>query len=166
MKKLRLLFTEKCNRACEGCCNKQWDLKKLPVCDTYKGYDEIYITGGEPMLYVSGLRILINTIRLANPTAKLYLYTAKIDDWVNFKFVLTVVDGVTVTIHTQEDFKIFERIDRLIPDNLMESKSMRLNIFEGIFVQYIFRHSWDVKENIKWINPCPLPKDEVFMRVK
>jgi molybdenum cofactor biosynthesis enzyme MoaA len=44
MKKLRLLVTSECNRSCSGCCNKEWDLDKLPVCESYKDYDEIYLT--------------------------------------------------------------------------------------------------------------------------
>ena len=49
-KKLRLLLFETCNRSCEGCCNKDWDLTSLSVCTDYTPYREILLTGGEPLL--------------------------------------------------------------------------------------------------------------------
>ena len=30
--KLRLLLFEECDRDCPGCCNRDWDLRSLPVC--------------------------------------------------------------------------------------------------------------------------------------
>ena len=48
--KLRLLVTEECNRHCPGCCNNNWDLKSLSVCKSYRDYEQILITGGEPLL--------------------------------------------------------------------------------------------------------------------
>lgn len=50
MKKLRLLLFKECHRGCEGCCNKDWDLKSLLKADNFLPYDEILLTGGEPML--------------------------------------------------------------------------------------------------------------------
>lgn len=48
-KKLRLLVTAKCHNKCPMCCNKQFDFEKIPVVDRLD-YDEISITGGEPLL--------------------------------------------------------------------------------------------------------------------
>ena len=47
-KTLRLLLFEDCNRNCKKCCNKQWDLKLLPEVGSFKDWDEIILTGGEP----------------------------------------------------------------------------------------------------------------------
>lgn len=48
-KKLRLLVTAKCHNKCPMCCNNQFDFEKIPVVDRLD-YDEISITGGEPLL--------------------------------------------------------------------------------------------------------------------
>lgn len=48
-KKLRLLVTAKCHNKCPMCCNNQFDIEKIPVVDRFD-YDEISITGGEPLL--------------------------------------------------------------------------------------------------------------------
>ena len=52
--KLRLLLLDDCNRNCPGCCNRDWDLQALPLCQDYTPYRLIMLTGGEPMLYYSG----------------------------------------------------------------------------------------------------------------
>lgn len=77
-KKLRLLLFEKCNRNCKGCCNKQWDLSKLPIENDFTGYKLIILTGGEPLLEPDLVKNVIRMIR--NKTdAKIILYTAKIN---------------------------------------------------------------------------------------
>ena len=52
-KKLRLLVTAKCHNKCPMCCNNQFDFEKIPVVDRLD-YEEISITGGEPLLPGSG----------------------------------------------------------------------------------------------------------------
>ena len=48
--KARVLVTKKCNRKCKGCCNETLGIiDKISFEDLFK-YDEICITGGEPML--------------------------------------------------------------------------------------------------------------------
>lgn len=44
------------------CCNKQFNVKDIPIVDRWD-YDEIMITGGEPMLYPDRLERLCNGIR-------------------------------------------------------------------------------------------------------
>ena len=42
---------------------------------------------------------------------------------------------------------------------------MRLNIFHNVDIAKIDLVKWIVKKDITWIKNCPLPKDEVFMRL-
>lgn len=63
------------------CCNNQFDFDTLPVVDRWD-YDEIMITGGEPLSSVKKVRYLINlitSIKLIQqaqglPIAKFYVY--------------------------------------------------------------------------------------------
>lgn len=166
MKKLRLLITQKCNRSCPGCCNKQWDLNTLPIAENFQQYDEIYITGGETMLFQDEMLLLIQSLKTYTK-AKIYVYTADIS--LNLLTVLKVADGITLTVHTERDWKLFKNFDFLFKEFYYEfrHKSLRLNIFEECKanseeVQYY----WKVKNNIEWIEDCPLPKDEEFKRIK
>lgn len=160
MKKLRLLFTEKCNRSCPGCCNKEWDLKSLPKCERCDGFDEILITGGEPLLIFSELLDLVWNIRRESK-AKIFLYTAVLDSY-RINRILRVVDGITLTLHEEKDLIYF----KILEHNLFEfrNKSMRLNAFRNVGLKSCLPY-WDLKNNMEWIKHCPLPQDEVFMRV-
>ena len=81
-KKLRLLVTAKCHNKCPMCCNNQFDFEKIPVVGRLD-YDEISITGGEPLLpdcngktmwLAHGIRSVFRTLGI--PVPRLFLYTA------------------------------------------------------------------------------------------
>ena len=164
-KTLRLLLFEDCNRSCEGCCNKQWDLSKLPVVWDYSVYDTIILTGGEPMLHPNTLFETIDLIKVVNPTAKIILYTAMTSTPYTLQQVLQQIDGLTVTLHNQQDMIPFLCFNNILNIDL-ESKTLRLNIFDEVEVSnYQIPEHWQIKDNIEWIEDCPLPDNEVFMRL-
>jgi len=160
---------KECQRTCPGCCNKDWELDKLPICNSFKGYEEIIITGGEPMMDTVKLMGLVYQIRDENPEAKIYVYTSDTRNIERLSYVVYNVDGLTLTLHEQSDITPFEKFDALLY-GAMETdewphKSLRLNVFKGI------EHlkpwcNWQIKKDIVWIKDCPLPKNEVFMRTK
>jgi hypothetical protein len=165
MKTLRLLLFAACNRSCEGCCNKQWDLTALPVCESYVPFEEIILTGGEPMLAPVLVHQTIDEIRRETP-ASIYLYTAKVDDWLAARGVLNHVDGMTVTLHEQRDLEPWTRFN----ENIREYrglKRLRLNVFSDVRLAGVTPEDldgWELKTGIEWIENCPLPENEVFMR--
>lgn len=169
MNKLRLLVTQKCNRACEGCCNKDWDLDNLPkaTIGELAQYDEIIFTGGEPMLKPDNLINIATWVRGVNPKTTLYLYTAKVDDWIATLGVLRVLDGVCVTLHEQADVQPWQDLDfHLSFCGWVKEKSLRLNIFKDIvFAPPINTDGWKIKSDIEWIKHCPLPEGETFKRL-
>lgn len=163
MKKLRLLLFSECQKTCAGCCNKDWDLNSLPVCTDYSGYDQIMLTGGEPMLHPDMVLAVIKEIRETS-RAKIYVYTAKVDDLASTLSVIKASDGICLTLHDQEDVEPFHVLDFYL--DVIEDiglYSMRLNVFKGINPNRVSGW-WKVKSNIEWIKNCPLPVDEVFMR--
>jgi len=158
--KLRLLLFEKCNRNCPGCCNKDWNLKDLPIVESYKKYDEILLTGGEPLLNPVLIGQTVQDIKNQNRNAKIFLYTAKVDELNDITYVMRWVDGVTITLHDQSDVKPFKEFNNFI--QLLKSYpdlfSLRLNIFKGIDVSDVDLSLWKVKKDKEWIKDCPLPK--------
>lgn len=167
MKKLRLLITKACPKQCEGCCNKDWKLDELPICTDYSGYDEILITGGEPILRHNRLRSVITEIRRVNKAAKIYIYTAFPSFSIGELLIKGYIDGVTFTLHEQKDVPKFEELNLFISLACMRnSPSLRLNVFKGIKVKLPSMSNWIIKDNIEWIKDCPIPVDEVFMRTE
>ncbi len=163
--KLRLLLFEECNRNCKGCCNRDWNLKSLPIETDFHGYSEILLTGGEPMLNPVLIINTVKSIRDQNTAAKIYLYTAKVDNWQALLSVLHYVDGITVTLHRQSDVPPFLYLDSLLyKKNFIGS--FRVNIFRRVDANIsIIKQHWKVKDNMEWVKNCPLPKDEVFKRL-
>lgn len=175
MKKLRLLVTKHCPKNCAGCCNKDWDLDNLPVVEHFN-YDEIMLTGGEPLSddnidYTLGV---INGLHYLhyNPNRKIYIYTA---DSYGLKVAFYIADGFTLTLHDKEDLKEFRwLVDYIASENLIETythlkghpPSLRLNVFKGIEIPDYWQLSdWVVRDNMEWIPNCPLPEDEEFRRL-
>lgn len=91
--KLRLLLFDDCNRNCPGCCNRDWDLQALPLCQDYTPYRLIMLTGGEPMLYPEIIREAIAAIR-RQTNVPIYLYTAMPEQ---LDALMPLLDGVTVS---------------------------------------------------------------------
>lgn len=165
MKKLRLLVTESCNRSCAGCCNKQWDLKKLPIAKDFDGYDMIMVTGGEP-LQPSKLAGTLDLLkRMSNLPAAVYVYTACAENVIP---VLGWTDGVTLTLHEQADVAEFLKLNSFLLGRLAyRGLSLRLNVFNEVALPAGLDLSlWKVKLGIRWIEDCPLPADEEFARLE
>jgi hypothetical protein len=152
VKVLRLLLFSSCNRTCPGCCNNQWDLDALPVATDFRGYDMVVLTGGEPMLNPRLVVEVATTIRRQS-FASIILYTAKPQ---KLPQVMLFLDGVTVTLHEQADVAPFLALPKL-------RGSRRVNVFAGVDVPDV--PGWTMKRNMEWIEDCPLPEGEVFMRL-
>ena len=169
--KLRLLVTDKCNRNCAGCCNKQWDLDALPVADTFDQYDTIMYTGGEPMLNVRKLEDVITTVmRKSKVGAKHMLYTANTSYPGELLDILGLLDGITITLHAPKDvipFKVFLTMLEYYQKHwdFLNELSYRLNVFKEVGEDFDIP-GWEVRNQLEWIDPCPLPKDEVFLKYK
>lgn len=147
---LRLLLFSSCNRTCPGCCNKQWDLDALPVATDFRGYDMVILTGGEPMLNPGLVVQVASKIRRSTPVI---LYTAMPQE---LPRVMSYLNGVTVTLHDQMDVAPFLALPKL-------HGSLRVNVFAGVNVPDV--PGWEMKRDIEWIEDCPLPEGEVFMRL-
>jgi hypothetical protein len=169
MKKiLRLIYTDVCNRNCEGCCNKDFDLANLPR-PTHFEYDEIFITGGEPLLFLDEVIGFIKALRLITK-AKIYVYTAYLDGYGanDFLTILRWVDGITLTLHEPRDWGMFLQLQSVINyvPEVTDGKSLRLNIFKGVNTDIdLIPNYWRIKHNIEWIKNCPLPENEVLMKI-
>lgn len=170
MKKLRLLFTRVCPRTCPGCCNKDWNLSNLPSFveneESLKDFKEVLITGGEPLLFPSVLYAQCMNIRRLAPHIKIFIYTAFTRSWDSRRLkLLEIVDGFTITIHDQEAANEFNETRKQLRSASHNYKglSMRLNIFDGCKLYY--PKNYVIKDKMVWIENCPLPKDEVFMKI-
>jgi len=137
-------------------------LDSIERCTDFSGYDEIMLTGGEPMLYPAQVLRVINDIRKQNSTAKIFMYTAKLDNTLNALTLLKDLDGITVTLHDENDRPHLRRFENLVETLEWRDKSLRLNVF-GDTIGNV-RRGWKVKR-MEWAVDCPVPSDEDFRRL-
>ena len=170
MKILRLLLTEQCNRSCSGCCNKDWDLAGLEIETDFTGYDQILLTGGEPMLDPDAVIDMVAKIR-KQTASPIIMYTADVRDIDATMRVISMIDGITVTLHDQCDVEPFLAFhERLMETKFFWGKTLRVNVFRGVeFTNPSYRTSqdmqaWHAKKDIVWVKDCPLPENETFKR--
>jgi hypothetical protein len=103
----------------------------------------------------------VATIR-EDTEAPIYVYTADVRRLGMARCVLDFVDGMTVTLHEQSDAKPFWDFTSILRIG-GQRKSLRLNIFKGVRLNRA-AYGWKIKDNIEWIDPCPLPRNEVLRR--
>jgi len=164
---LRLLLWSACDRACAGCCNNDWNLDALPIVIDFDGFDEVILTGGEPMLNPQRVIETIKRVR-AQTDVPIYVYTAKVTDISAALGVLRACDGMTVTLHEQKDARPWARFAREVSKRRWSTgKSLRLNVFEGLDYHrdLALVADWKTKNDIRWIADCPLPENEIFGRL-
>lgn len=171
MKKARLIITYDCPKNCEGCCNKNWKYTSAVKITSVKSlidYDEINITGGEPMLLGWGLLDLIFELINQNDTQTLYLYTALADDKtiLLYKVLVKILTGITFTIHNEEDIDNFIKLNNMLL-KMNPELSLQLHVFDNLLLKFpmIDLSLWKVKSMV-WIKDCPLPKDETLYELK
>ncbi len=176
-RKLRLLVTTDCPNKRPLCCNNSWDFSKLPKVRDFD-YDEIMITGGEPLLFTDKLVELSVAIRSINPILypeeempKIYVYTS-IPGITQFEEILDYVDGVVLTPHSKEDVNRFVALNKYLYHSIKHDVddggiSLRLNLFKNIkdmLPEGIDLSLWKVKD-MEWIKDCSVPQGEDFMRL-
>jgi len=162
---IRLVVTERCNRSCEGCCNKSIDFTQVPTTDNPFTSERkvVLLTGGEPALATDKIRKIYHQYKAVD-NYKVYVYTAAVEYASTLWSMAFLFDGLTVTLHDQSDVVHFERLQRyLVESPWIVEKSMRLNIFKGIQVDNISLF-WDVKDGIEWQYDCPVPSNEILMK--
>ena len=179
MKKVaRVIVTYKCPRHCENCCNEHiGNVPEVKFEDLMK-YEELVITGGEPMLIALRVVEMIHRLRASGFSGKIWLYTSslKIARWAD-KAVMKEVDGITYTLHfkpSQIDLRDVRKLSEFIFDNLdnrTHDRSDRLLIDSRCYSVELLRiiasndHNpldhWTSIKSLKWKDgECPLPEGE------
>lgn len=76
-KTARVIVTFRCNRKCPGCCNLNLpEYQKVHTDEELMEYQEIVITGGEPMLIPGKTLEFINRMWDKGYRGKMYLHTS------------------------------------------------------------------------------------------
>jgi MoaA/NifB/PqqE/SkfB family radical SAM enzyme len=172
--KARVMVTKKCNRNCKGCCNEQegfLDIEKVSSVTDLLKYEEIIITGGEPMLIAEKVLHFVESLREEHCySGKIYLYTALYNTYLHrfYDNLFRYIDGLHFSIHAEAgDQEIIElkEFSGLLPKS--GRLSLRLIIDRRLYGRYDFSNidfsKWSVVRKLKWQKVCRLPENEKLL---
>ena len=173
MKKIaRLIITLDCSRHCDYCVNEYESttkqMKPITKVKELAKYDEILITGGEPMLRPERTFKIVHGLRIAYPKKKLYLYTALFHPML-FK-ILPYLDGMHFTLHKRSsstDGQNFHYMQDVLSNTWNKKKSFRLYIHpEYPYSLQLWPIVWKRVEMKPWIKEedmCLPPNEELLI---
>jgi len=148
MKDLHLFITNECHLNCPLCCNKQYDVEKVPLVtkEDIKNTRMVLLTGGEPLLEPNLVTSTVQRIRQIWRESlfefgfevfmrKIIVYTT--GRFLNEKFLTNrenVIDGFSISPKGIEDWKNI--MDTKIATNLNRYQSNRLYVFDKTAYKY------------------------------
>ncbi len=160
---LRLLLTWKCNRKCSYCCNKlpevQARIRPATPVDLYAhGYDNVCISGGEPLLHLNRVFKLLHNYGLR--FKHVYLYTN--GDYLNDKLARDLFDagvaGINIGIHSPAP-----ELHRTVP-TLLGDPRVRLHVIAEHARYAPVRHWQSLGARVKFVplNACDTPNEDIL----
>ena len=169
---MHLLITDKCDRDCKYCCNKQYDVNSIPIAskEEFESVDTVCLTGGEPFKYGEPCAIAM-WLKGKYPNIKnVYVYTnaAPLLEWIEKndtnRFGCTgflFLDGLSVSIKTVDDLGAFQIFT--VHPLIKLLKSNYLYVMNGLYPLYtgnfkVIKREW--QEEFKPADNC------IFRRIE
>lgn len=169
---MHLLITDKCDRDCKDCCNKQYDVKGIPVAtkEEFKLVDTVCLTGGEPFKYGEPF-VVASWLKSKYPNIKnVYVYTnaAPLFEWLEKNkpaaleyIAFSWLDGLSVSIKTPDDLDAFQIL--ALHPLIKQLKSNYLYVMNGLYPLYtgnfkVIKREW--QEEFKPADNC------IFRRIE
>lgn len=160
-KTARLIVTYHCKRKCPGCCNQQEQtVSRVSDIKELLKYQEVIITGGEPMLLASEVIYFIEELREVGFQGKIFMYTSWWNGKEISKSVLKLLNGITFTLHNEANDKDIMELKSLSNSGYLQDKNFNSRLFiDGrLFEKYDFSNinlnRWDVIRKLQWKDKC------------
>lgn len=160
-KTARVIVTFRCNRKCPGCCNLNLpEYRKVHTDEELMEYQEIVITGGEPMLIPGKTLEFINRMWDKGYRGKMYLYTSLWNNKGISKEILKELDGFTFTLHAECSDTDIMALKNLSNSGILQNKdfSSRLVIDKRVYDRYDLSNinfsGWSVIRKLEWKEKC------------
>lgn len=163
---IHLMITDKCNRNCKYCCNKQYDVNEIPVVTTEELLDAecIFLTGGEPFAYSDPVVAAFQLRHLFSNIQRVYVYTNALElaEYLKDKKApLVYLDGLTISIKNAKDKRAFEEVISK-DERVLRLKSNWLYVFKGF--EDVECPSQFQKKVREWQDAFVAAPDSIFRR--
>lgn len=158
----KVLITRKCNKRCKGCKRNSREIQEVSYEDIKK-YDELIITGGEPMMISERGVELIHRLRFQGYIGKIYLDFAdasKVGKYWGADMLIDEVDGIIFSLHfsakkerLKTDLRRLRRLDKFMKEHDRSCKNDILLIDSRVYTpEYAksFVGGWKEVKALEW----------------
>lgn len=175
---MHLMILSKCNYNCELCCNKLYDIDKIPVAtvNELKTIHTLCITGGEPFMASIELDDFASSVKDDFPNIKnIFVYTSGLILMYRLPHFFSHIDGLSISPKSMKDWLALEKIvNNTSPaylNNISGLHSNRLyvfkeqvSVFEGRFKYIAKKLNLNVLYRT-WDEEFKTPDNEIFRRL-
>ena len=165
---MHLFVTNKCTNNCPLCCNKNYDIEKIPLSteEELNSIENVFLTGGEPFLLGNKLNKIVYTLRTRKNIKNIYIYTSGYEC---YKYLvdfgkLPNINGINFS---PKGFKDWSALSKLLlsgwKEDISNLESNRLYVFIDKYDQCTFNidnSNLDIISDYHFDIGC-----EVFFRV-
>ena len=138
---IHLYLLNRCTHKCTLCCNKQYDIDKIPVVtvEELKYADTICFTGGEPFL-LENIDDFAGAVKLQYPNiTNIYVYTCgdSLLRWMTTDIItymgMQYIDGVSISPKNKYDAECVNKLfSDFLKHDLKGLKSNRVYVFPEV----------------------------------
>lgn len=175
---MHLMVLSRCNYNCELCCNKLYDIDKIPVAtvEELKTIHTLCITGGEPFIASINLNDFARSVKDGFPNVKnIFVYTSGVMLLYNLPQVFSYIDGLSICPKSMKDWLALEKIanstSHYYLNNISNLSSNRLYVFKEQVALFEgrFKHIAEMLNlNVlyrTWDKEFKTPDNEIFRRL-
>lgn len=164
---IHLVITEKCDRNCPMCCNKQYDMSTVEYVtdEELRNAETVFLTGGEPFAYAEPCWVAWE-LRQKYPNIKnIYVYTNAIElyDYLRRGKELYAINGVTISIKNEYDYKIFDAL--AYNEEIIKLDSNWIYTFPG-FNDVVYPKEYFTRKDRVWQKDFVPDPNSIFRRWK
>lgn len=174
---MHLMILDQCDHSCKWCCNKKYDIHKIPLPTTEELsiINTLCFTGGEPFLLDQDLDHLARQFKRNYPNIKkIYVYTSGTALSANFPNTLDYIDGVNICPKNKMDWAMIDNITYEIrkkeAETLSKLNDNRLYVFKDQLKYFEQYKAIPQKLNLQvshrvWNKEFYTPDNEIFRRI-
>jgi len=175
---MHLMILSKCNYKCELCCNKLYDIEKIPVATVkeLKTIHTLCITGGEPFMASIDLDDFAHSVKNDFPNIEnIFVYTSGLILMYRLPHIFSYIDGLSISPKSMKDWLALEKIanstSRDYLNNISRLPSNRLYVFKEQVPFFEKRFKPIAKKlNLNvlyrtWDKEFKTPDNEIFRRL-
>ena len=111
---MHLFVTNKCTNNCPLCCNKNYDIEKvpLPTEEELSSVNTVCLTGGDPFLLGEKLDKIVNALRSRENIKNIYVFTSGYACLLYLRKLekLPNINGITFSPKSKKDWKAIEEL--------------------------------------------------------